>query len=37
MLGAAGNINVQGEVQQKLDVYANEMLLHALACAKAWR
>ena len=35
--GFAGDINVQGEVQQKLDVYANEMLLHALSVAKAWR
>src|SRR5512147_2157919 len=31
ILGFAGDINVQGEVQQKLDVYANEMLLHALS------
>src|SRR5262249_45071504 len=31
ILGVAGEINVQGEVQQKLDVYANEMLLHALS------
>ena len=31
ILGAAGHINVQGEVQQKLDVYANDMLLHALS------
>jgi fructose-1,6-bisphosphatase I len=29
-LGAQGSINVQGEVQQKLDVYANEALLHTL-------
>ncbi|HEV2579161.1 MAG TPA: class 1 fructose-bisphosphatase [Acidobacteriaceae bacterium] len=29
-LGAKGSINVQGEVQQKLDVYANEVLLHTL-------
>ena len=29
-LGAKGSINVQGEVQQKLDVYANEALLHTL-------
>ena len=28
ILGAQGDINVQGEVQQKLDVYANEMLYH---------
>lgn len=31
ILGSAGEVNVQGEVQQKLDVYANEMLLHALS------
>ena len=31
ILGVAGSVNVQGEVQQKLDVYANEMLLHALS------
>lgn len=30
ILGAQGDINVQGEVQQKLDVYANEMLYHYL-------
>jgi fructose-1,6-bisphosphatase I len=30
VLGAAGNVNVQGEIQQKLDVYANEVLLHCL-------
>jgi fructose-1,6-bisphosphatase I len=29
-LGAAGATNVQGEAQQKLDVYANEALLHCL-------
>jgi fructose-1,6-bisphosphatase I len=29
-LGAAGATNVQGEEQQKLDVYANQMLLHCL-------
>ena len=28
--GAAGHTNVQGEVQQKLDVYANQALLHCL-------
>ncbi len=28
--GAAGAVNVQGEQQQKLDVYANEALLHCL-------
>jgi fructose-1,6-bisphosphatase I len=31
ILGTAGEVNVQGEVQQKLDVYANEMLVHALS------
>ena len=31
ILGGEGSVNVQGEVQQKLDVYANEVLLHALS------
>ena len=26
--GEHGNVNEQGEVQQKLDVYANEVLVH---------
>jgi len=30
ILGAFGQTNVQGEQQQKLDVYANEALLHCL-------
>jgi fructose-1,6-bisphosphatase I len=30
IVGAAGQTNVQGEAQQKLDVYANEALLHCL-------
>ncbi len=30
MVGAAGQQNVQGEQQQKLDVYANQALLHCL-------
>lgn len=30
VMGAAGAINVQGEAQQKLDVYANRALLHCL-------
>jgi fructose-1,6-bisphosphatase I len=30
MLGAAGGTNVQGEAQEKLDVYANEALMHCL-------
>lgn len=29
-LGAHGEVNVQGEMQQKLDVYANEVLAHCL-------
>lgn len=31
ILGAQGRVNVQGEVQQKLDVYANEALLRCLS------
>ncbi len=30
VLGSAGEVNVQGETQQKLDVYANKALLHCL-------
>lgn len=30
ILGEEGAVNVQGEVQQKLDVYANKALLHCL-------
>jgi fructose-1,6-bisphosphatase I len=30
VLGSAGATNVQGEAQQKLDVYANQALLHCL-------
>ncbi len=30
VLGSAGGMNVQGEAQQKLDVYANQALLHCL-------
>jgi fructose-1,6-bisphosphatase I len=30
IIGTAGQTNVQGETQQKLDVYANEALLHCL-------
>lgn len=30
VLGEAGEMNVQGETQQKLDVYANQALLHCL-------
>ena len=31
VLGSAGEMNVQGETQQKLDVYANKALLHCLS------
>jgi fructose-1,6-bisphosphatase I len=31
ILGPHGQINVQGEMQQKLDLYANEVLLHCLS------
>lgn len=31
ILGDAGETNVQGEVQQKLDVYANEAMMHCLS------
>ena len=31
ILGDHGGVNVQGEVQQKLDVYSNEMLVHCLS------
>ncbi|MGH9581765.1 MAG: class 1 fructose-bisphosphatase [Bryobacteraceae bacterium] len=30
VLGSAGETNIQGETQQKLDVYANQALLHCL-------
>jgi len=30
ILGASGNANIQGEQQQKLDVYANNQFIHAL-------
>src|SRR5579875_2131625 len=30
ILGSAGDTNVQGETQQKLDVFANQALLHCL-------
>ncbi|MES2392997.1 MAG: class 1 fructose-bisphosphatase, partial [Acidobacteriota bacterium] len=33
-LGAYGAMNVQGEQQQKLDVYANQALLHCLGHAE---
>jgi fructose-1,6-bisphosphatase I len=30
ILGSDSNVNVQGEIQQKLDIYANNALLHCL-------
>ena len=30
VIGSAGDVNVQGEVQQKLDVYADQALVHCL-------
>src|SRR5690348_972365 len=30
LAGEAGQTNIQGEAQQKLDVYANQALLHCL-------
>lgn len=35
ILGSHGNLNSQGEVQQKLDVYANEALIHCLSLRKS--
>jgi fructose-1,6-bisphosphatase I len=35
MLGAAGQTNVQGEAQQKLDVFANQALLDCLGVRKS--
>src|SRR4029077_19499669 len=35
VLGAAGATNVQGETQQKLDVYANQALIHCLGARDA--
>ena len=31
ILGAQGDVNVQGEVQQKLDVYSNDVLIQYLS------
>src|SRR5579859_2773603 len=31
ILGEQGDVNVQGEVQQKLDLYANDVLMRCLA------
>ena len=35
ILGEQGAVNVQGEVQQKLDVYANEVLVHCLSARES--
>jgi len=37
ILGAHGTVNVQGEQQQKLDVYANDALLYCLSVARQHR
>ena len=36
IVGAAGDTNVQGEDQQKLDVYANEVFIQTLSIAKLY-
>ncbi|MFT4559143.1 MAG: fructose-1,6-bisphosphatase I [Planctomycetaceae bacterium] len=35
ILGEQGDVNVQGEVQQKLDIYANEVLVHCLSARES--
>jgi fructose-1,6-bisphosphatase I len=35
LLGEQGDVNVQGEVQQKLDVYSNEVLVHCLSARES--
>jgi fructose-1,6-bisphosphatase len=35
ILGSAGAVNVQGETQQKLDVYANQAVLHCLGARES--
>ena len=35
LLGSHATENVQGEVQQKLDVYSNEMLMQSLSCRES--
>ena len=35
ILGSAGNINVQGETQQKLDVFANQAVMHCLGARES--
>jgi fructose-1,6-bisphosphatase I len=35
IIGSAGAVNVQGETQQKLDVYANQAVLHCLGARES--
>jgi fructose-1,6-bisphosphatase I len=35
ILGSQGDVNVQGEIQQKLDVYANNVMIHNLGCRRS--
>jgi len=35
ILGEPGSVNVQGETQQKLDVYANDVLIHCLSARES--
>lgn len=35
ILGEHGDINVQGEVQQKLDIFSNEVLIHCLSARES--
>ncbi len=35
ILGEAGEENVQGELQQKLDVYANDVMIEKLSCRRS--
>ena len=35
VLGDAGNENVQGELQQKLDVFANDVMIEKLSCRRS--
>ena len=35
ILGEQGTVNVQGEVQQKMDVYSNEVLIHCLSARES--
>lgn len=35
ILGEQGDVNVQGEVQQNLDIYSNEVLIHCLSARES--